>query len=166
MDGDPTSYCAQILPQDIPSAYIERSAQTEVIHPQTFRPLVLIPREQSDSSSYGPHELSYRESSRGHRRHRRHDDNNRPDGYTQEELEYYQSRNAPHYSHSNRGGDTYYIIPGGTNVIFQDEDGNEITRLVCFILISFNALIVHTQCWRLSKFKISSKIPPTSASFT
>lgn len=25
--------------------------------------------------------------------------------------------------------DTYYIIPAGTNVIFQDEDGNEITRI-------------------------------------
>ncbi|KAJ7744525.1 hypothetical protein DFH07DRAFT_26267 [Mycena maculata] len=30
--------------------------------------------------------------------------------------------------HSPERG-TYYIVPGGTNVIFQDEDGNEITRV-------------------------------------
>lgn len=29
----------------------------------------------------------------------------------------------------SRASDTYYIVPAGTNVIFQDEDGNEITRV-------------------------------------
>ncbi|KZP32911.1 hypothetical protein FIBSPDRAFT_1012939 [Athelia psychrophila] len=29
--------------------------------------------------------------------------------------------------------DTYYIIPPGTNVIFQDEDGNEIHRQVVIV---------------------------------
>lgn len=34
----------------------------------------------------------------------------------------------PRYRLEGRAPDTYYIVPAGTNVIFQDEDGNEITR--------------------------------------
>jgi hypothetical protein len=33
------------------------------------------------------------------------------------------------YPHNTHSGNTYYIIPAGMNVIFQDEDGNEISRL-------------------------------------
>jgi len=42
------------------------------------------------------------------------------DGY------YEDPRSMRHHSHTD---ETYYIIPNGTNVIFQDEDGNEITRV-------------------------------------
>ncbi|KIM90707.1 hypothetical protein PILCRDRAFT_811165 [Piloderma croceum F 1598] len=35
----------------------------------------------------------------------------------------------PHYKLEGRAPDTYYIVPAGTSVIFQDEDGNEITRV-------------------------------------
>jgi hypothetical protein len=38
----------------------------------------------------------------------------------------------PHYQLEGRAPDTYYIVPAGTSVIFQDEDGNEITRYELF----------------------------------
>jgi hypothetical protein len=34
------------------------------------------------------------------------------------------------YMHRTPSGYIYYVIPAGINVIFQDEDGNEITRFV------------------------------------
>lgn len=39
----------------------------------------------------------------------------------------------------------HYIIPAGLNVVFQDEDGKEITRYYVFI-----------QQWRISAFKVKT----------
>ena len=95
---------------------------------------MLIQGEQSDALVYAPHESSYRERSRGHERRRLRDDSYRNPSYeyTQEQLDYHQTRNGSHYTHRSQDSNTYYIIPGGTNVIFQDENGNEITRLAFF----------------------------------
>lgn len=93
---------------------------------------------------YGPHELSHHRRSRGYERHnpREYNRHGLPYEYSQEDLDYYyQNRDAGQYTHGTQGGDTYYIIPGGTNVIFQDEDGNEITRSV--ILLRSTTLTDH-----------------------
>ena len=47
--------------------------------------------------------------------------------------------------------DKYYIIPGGAPVIFEDEDGNELTRYVVRHRRStdLEVHVLHSQCGRL-----------------
>jgi hypothetical protein len=57
-------------------------------------------------------------------------------------IDPYVNEHQQYYEEPQRTPDTYYIIPSGTNVIFQDEDGNEITRYCVFLRME----IAHVNC--------------------
>jgi hypothetical protein len=119
--------------REMPSSYDLRPPRSEVrlSYLQLLSLTFLICNEQSGALVYGPHELSRSERSHDFERHkpREYNHHSGPHEYSQEDLDYYRNRDTSNYSHSTQGGNTYYIIPAGTNVIFQDEEGNEITRL-------------------------------------
>lgn len=47
--------------------------------------------------------------------------------------------------------DTYYVIPGGAPVIFEDEHGNELTRCV-IIVLSTQTYTLTSYCGRVGDF--------------